>query len=162
MNAVSTKPARRLPPSEKPRYFARRVVHRLKWQAAQVQKAGYKLLELLYKTRKPGGQSTDGGRLPFKLPVWITLQRATTKYRPRTYPGRIVLFRPTGSDGYEYAHDRGWSEVARGGLEIHDIPGKHGTIFEPIFEQRHMPVVAEKLAACIRATFSNQVPSEDL
>jgi thioesterase domain-containing protein/acyl carrier protein len=151
-----------LPPSEMPRYFARRVAYRLKWEAAQVQKAGYNLLELLYKTRKPDGESTGGGPLPLKLPVWITLQRATVKYKPRAYPGRIVLFRPTASDGYEYADDRGWSEVAKGGLEIYDIPGKHGTIFEPIFEQRHMPVVAEKLAACIQATFSNQTQSEDL
>ena len=93
----------------------------------QVQKAGYNLLELFYKTRKPDGENTDGGLLPLNVPVWITLERATEKYKPRAYPGRIVLFRPTGSDGYEYADDRGWTEVAEGGLEIHDIPGKHGT-----------------------------------
>jgi amino acid adenylation domain-containing protein len=149
-----------LPPSEKLRYFARRVAYRLKWEAGKVQKAGYTLLEVLYKTRKPGGENIDGGLLPLKLPVWITLQRAMRKYKPRAYPGRIVLFRPTASDGYEYPADRGWTEVAEGGLEIHDIAGKHGTIFEPIFEQRHMPVVAEKLSACIRAAASSQALSD--
>jgi thioesterase domain-containing protein len=141
-----------LSPNEKPRYFARRVANWSKWKVAQLQKTGYKLLELLYRTRKPGGENTAGGLSPLKLPVWITLQRATNKYRPRAYPGQIVLFRPIASDGYEYADDRGWTEVAEGGLEIRDIPGKHGTIFDPIFQQRHMPVVAEKLAACIGAT----------
>src|SRR5258708_918156 len=79
-----------LPPNEKPRYFARRVAHWLKWEAAQLQKAGYNLLELLYRTRKPDGENTAGGLSPLKLRVWITLQRATKKYRPRAYPGRIV------------------------------------------------------------------------
>jgi amino acid adenylation domain-containing protein len=143
---------------DKPQYFARRVAHRLKWEAAKVQNAAYNLLELLYKTRKPDGKGTDGVPLPFKLPVWITLERATAKYKPRAYSGRIVLFRPTASDGYEYADDRGWTKVAEGGLEIHDLACKHGTIFEPVFEQRHMPMIAEKLAACIR----HRVPSENL
>jgi hypothetical protein len=58
----------------------------------------------------------------------ITLGRASVKYKPRAYPGRIVLFRAILPDGHEYADDRGWTEVAEGGLEIHDIPGKHGTM----------------------------------
>jgi hypothetical protein len=82
-----------LPPIEKPRYIARRIATRLKWEAGKVQKAGYNLLELLYKTRKPDGENTDGGLLPLKLPVWITLERVTAKYKPRAYPGRIVFFR---------------------------------------------------------------------
>jgi thioesterase domain-containing protein len=147
-----------LRPSEKPRYFARRIASRLKWDAAQVQEAGYNLLELLYKTRKPNGENNDGDRFPFKVPVWIALKRAAEKYRPRAYPGRIVLFCPTASDGYEYSYDRGWNEVAQDGLEIHNIAGKHGTIFDP----HHMPAVAEKLDAYIRAALSSQARSEDL
>jgi amino acid adenylation domain-containing protein len=149
-----------LPPSEQPRYFARRVATRLKWDVTKAQKAGYSLLELLYKIRKPDDEKSNGRTLPFRLPVWITLQRATIKYKPRAYPGRIVLFRPTTSDGYEYADDRGWTEIAEGGLEIQDIAGKHGTIFEPIYEQRQLPVVSEKLAACIREALSIHGRSE--
>ena len=115
-----------------------------------MQKARYNLLELLHKTRKPDGENGDGGPLPLELPVWITLERATAKYKPRAYPGRIVLFRAIVSDGHERADDRGWTEVAEGGLEIHDIPGKHTTIFE----QRHAAVGAEKLAACIQSELS--------
>jgi hypothetical protein len=112
-----------------------------------VQKAGYTLLDLLYKTRSPCGENIEGALLPLNVPVWITLGNATKKYKPRAYSGRIVLFCRTGFDGYEYADDRGWTEMAESGLEIHDIPGKHG-------EQRQMPAVAEKLDACIRAALA--------
>src|SRR5271165_26424 len=139
-----------LPPSEKLRYIARRIAARLKRDALKVQKARYEFLELLHKTRKPDGENTDGGLLPLELPVWITLKRATAKYKPRAYPGRIVLFRAIVPDGHEFFDDRGWTEVAEGGLEIHDTPAKHGTMFD----QRHAAVGAEKLAACIQAELS--------
>jgi thioesterase domain-containing protein len=144
-----------LPAREKRRYFARRVAERLKGERAKVQKAGYTLLDLLYKARNPGGENTDDALLPRNVPVWITLGNATKRYKPRAYSGRIVLFRPAGFDGYEYADDRGWTEVAEGDLEIHDIAGKHG-------HQRQMPMVAEKLDACIRAALSSKVPSENM
>jgi len=139
-----------LPPSEKLRYIARRIAAMLKRKAGNVQEVGWNLLELLNKTRKPDGENTDGGLLPLELPVWITLERATAKYKPRAYHGRIILFRATVSDGHEWADDRGWTEVAEGGLEVHDIPGKHATIFE----RPHVQAGAEKLAACIQAALS--------
>jgi thioesterase domain-containing protein len=77
--------------------------------------------------------------------------RATAKYKPRAYPGRIVLFRTiTPAPRYERADDLGWTEVAEGGLEIHYIPGNHTTMFE----RPHVQVGAEKLAACIQAALS--------
>jgi thioesterase domain-containing protein len=139
-----------LPTGEKLRYIARRITARLKRDAERVQKARYELLELLHKTRKPDGENADGGRLPLELPAWIALGRALVKYKPRAYPGRIVLFRAIVPDGHEIADDRGWTEVAEGGLEIHDIPAKHGTMFA----QRHAAVGAEKLAAYIQAELS--------
>ncbi len=141
-----------LPPNKKARYLALRVKERLKWEAGRLQKTGYDLLELLYTALRPATKKNHGGLTP---PVWIMLERAETKYKPRAYPGRIVLFRPTACDGYEYSPDRGWSELAEHGLEIHDIPGKHPTIFNPLFEHRHMPVIAEKLDACIRTALKN-------
>ena len=144
-----------LPAREKQRYFARRVAAKLKSEAAKAQRAGYTLLDLLYKTWNPGGENSEGALLPLNVPVWITLGNATKRYKPRAYSGRIVLFRRTGFDGYEDADDRGWTQVAEGGLEIHDIAGKHG-------EQRQMPVLAEKLDACIQAALSSKAPSEDL
>jgi aspartate racemase len=139
-----------LPPSEKRRYIARRIAAMLKRKAENVQEVGYNLLELLHKTRKPGGENAYDGILPLELRVRITLKRATAKYKPRGYPGRIVLFRAIVPEGHECADDLGWTEVAKGGLEIHDIPAKHTTIFE----QRHVQTGAEKLAACIRTALS--------
>jgi len=138
-----------LSPSEKLRYLMHRVTDRVKWEIAQLRKAIYDLIEWLYKTRKPD----DGGLVPLKLPVWIILQRAQSEYKPRIYPGRIVLFRAAVSDGYEWADDLGWTEVAEGGVEIYAIPGKHGTIFE----KRHVPVAAKKLDACIQAALNSRV-----
>jgi thioesterase domain-containing protein len=143
-----------LPAREKQRYFAARVAARLKWETLKAQKAKYTLLDLLYKARNPFGGNIDDALLPLNVPVWIALENATKKYKPRAYSGRIALFCWTGFDGYENADDRGWSEVAEG-LEIHEIAGKH-------CEQGEMKVVAEKLDACIRAALSSKAHSEDL
>ncbi len=145
--------ARALPPSDKMRYFAQRAAHRLKWEVSKLQKTGYDLKELLYKMRKPDREKANGGPLPLKIPVWLMLRRAQSAYKPRPYPGRIVLFRPITSDGREPAEDRGWTEIAEGGLEIHDVPGKHGTLFEP----RYVSSLAEKLDACIRTARNSQL-----
>jgi amino acid adenylation domain-containing protein len=139
-----------LPPSEKRRYIALRIAAMLKRKAGNVQEVTCNLLELLHKTRKPDGENAYGGLWPLEMPVRITLRRATAKYRPRGYPGRIVLLRAIAPDGHECADDRGWTEVAEGGLEIHDIPGKHTTIFE----RPHVQAGAERLAACIQAALS--------
>jgi amino acid adenylation domain-containing protein len=141
-----------LSPSEKLQYFARRAANRIKWAAAKLEKARYDLKELLYKARKPDTEKNDGDRLPLKLPVWIMLQRVTSQYHLRTYPGRIDLFRTTVYDGFEWNDDRGWTEIAGGGLQIHDIPCRHGAMVE----ERHVPVAAEKLDACIRAALISQ------
>jgi amino acid adenylation domain-containing protein len=56
---------------------------------------------------------------------------ALRQYSPRPFPGRLTLFRaleqPVGS-----VHDAqgGWGNLARGGVEVHDVPGSHGTILE--------------------------------
>ena len=120
-----------------------------------MQKVRYTLFDLLYKARNPFSGSIDSALLPLKVPVWIALEHATKNYKPRAYSGRIALFCWTGFSGYESADDRGWSEVAEGGLEIHEIAGKH-------CEQGQMMVVAEKLDACIQAALGSKAHSEDL
>jgi thioesterase domain-containing protein len=120
-----------LPLSEKRRYIARRIATELKRKGDNMQKAGSNLL-----------------KLPVASSVTDTLNRAKAKYKLRAYTGRIVLFRPIVPDPrFEPTDDLGWTEVAEGGLEIHDIPGSHLTIFQP----PHVQAGAEKLAACIQA-----------
>jgi amino acid adenylation domain-containing protein len=59
------------------------------------------------------------------------------------YPERVTLFRPMESIGF--IEDLGWSELAPGGLEIHDVPGDS----DSILEEPHIQVLAEKLRDCI-------------
>jgi thioesterase domain-containing protein/NAD(P)-dependent dehydrogenase (short-subunit alcohol dehydrogenase family)/acyl carrier protein len=60
------------------------------------------------------------------------------------YPGRVTLFRAIENLGF-IEHDLGWSELAPGGLEIHDVPGDTFSMLE----EPHIQVVAEKLRDCI-------------
>ena len=60
------------------------------------------------------------------------------------YPERVTLFRAIENMGF-IEHDLGWSELAPGGLEIHDVPGDtYSMLQEP-----HVQVLAKKLKACI-------------
>jgi thioesterase domain-containing protein len=43
-------------------------------------------------------------------------------YRPRPYPGKMVLFK---TKGLFVDPNLGWDELVTGGVDIHEIPGKH-------------------------------------
>jgi amino acid adenylation domain-containing protein len=60
------------------------------------------------------------------------------------YPDRVTLFRAIDNIGF-IEHDLGWSELAPGGLEIHDVPGDTFSMLE----EPHIQVLAEKLRDCI-------------
>jgi thioesterase domain-containing protein len=49
------------------------------------------------------------------------------KYRPQTYPGRVVLFK-TGNWSSKWRS--AWENLAAEGVEIHKISGKHTEIFD--------------------------------
>jgi aspartate racemase len=73
------------------------------------------------------------------------------------YPDRVTLFRATENMGF-IDPDLGWSELAPGGLEIHDVPGDNFNMLE----EPHVQVLAEKLRDCIdRVQADNlaQIPS---
>jgi acyl-CoA synthetase (AMP-forming)/AMP-acid ligase II len=73
--------------------------------------------------------------------VQMTNKRALFAYKLNPYPGRVTLFRAKDpNDGYEYAADNGWSALAKGGVEIHNIPGEH----EEIFAQPNVRELAKK------------------
>jgi amino acid adenylation domain-containing protein len=87
------------------------------------------------------------------LRVWTANIEAAEKYSPRMYPGRVSLFYatdwPTPS-----RHDARlcWADFAGQGLELHRIPGNHGSFrFEP-----HVRVLAEKLDLCLRRAHETQ------
>jgi len=68
------------------------------------------------------------------------------------YPDRVTLFRAIENLGF-IDHDLGWSELAPGGLEIHDVPGDSFSMLE----EPHIQVLAEKLRDCI-----DRVQGDDL
>ena len=86
------------------------------------------------------------------LADWIeAVQRANlaaqSRYRPKPYSGRVVLFHPTKrGEGWEHwtpAPDYGWGKLARGGVEAHAISGYHNKMFrEPKVER-----LAKKIGA---------------
>jgi thioesterase domain-containing protein len=69
------------------------------------------------------------------------------QYKPREYPGPVVLFRAAGR---KVAPDRdprlAWSRLATGGLEIHTVPGDDSGL---MLTEPHVRVLARELTACI-------------
>jgi thioesterase domain-containing protein len=52
---------------------------------------------------------------------------------------------PTPDDWYTRDPQYGWSKVTEAGLEIHDIPGNHGSMLK----EPQVRSLAEKLRACL-------------
>jgi thioesterase domain-containing protein len=72
--------------------------------------------------------------------------RALKSYSPKTYDGRLTLFRAHMQPFFS-SHDphKGWSRVAAGGMEVRNVPGNHlGMLQEP-----HVRVLARELSACL-------------
>jgi thioesterase domain-containing protein len=69
--------------------------------------------------------------------------RATSSYEAQPYPGRITLFRSAGRFSQIYPDDPywGWDSVAAGGVEVHEVPGRHGKMLS----ERHVRALAAQL-----------------
>jgi aspartate racemase len=72
--------------------------------------------------------------------------RATQNYGLRLYPGRITFFKASETlTGTSVDPTMGWSEWAKGGVEVHVVPGNHANLmYEP-----HVEVLARMLTACL-------------
>jgi thioesterase domain-containing protein/acyl carrier protein len=87
------------------------------------------------------------GSIPKKyIQIEDQIWKAGQKYRPTVYPGNMTLFRATNQPlGIEPDPTLGWAGLAADGIEIHDIPGHHGSIVaEP-----YVRVLAEQLNICL-------------
>jgi aspartate racemase len=72
--------------------------------------------------------------------------QAIFDYVPSPYAGKVTLFRAGKQpSGIQPDPALGWSKIAEGGLEIHEVPGYHGAI---VYEPR-VAVLAEALAAAL-------------
>jgi amino acid adenylation domain-containing protein len=82
------------------------------------------------------------------LHVRMVHERASLAYKPLPYDGRVTLFRASSRlSGYEYQPDLGWKMVARGGVEIYNIPGNH----KDLFSDENAALIAATLEQCIQA-----------
>ncbi len=86
--------------------------------------------------------------------------KALWEHRPREYPGKITLFvGDEQPEGFDITADptMGWSAWARGGVEVHRIPGKH----LDLIRRPHVDLLAERLRRCLaRADADNRSPTD--
>jgi amino acid adenylation domain-containing protein len=92
------------------------------------------------------------------LEMFRTNGRARRKYLPHVYQGSVTLFRPftqltlPTSDGTDRGeriarliHDKGWSELAVGGVKVIEVPGTHGTMVGA----PHVETLALRIRECL-------------
>ncbi|MCC6418844.1 MAG: amino acid adenylation domain-containing protein [Gemmataceae bacterium] len=82
--------------------------------------------------------------------VWLALQLATQRYRPKkAFDGKVVLFKTEEKwDWPATIHDDplyGWGQCASGGVESHSVPGGH----MEVFHDEHIHQVARDLTRSI-------------
>ena len=91
-----------------------------------------------------------GGAIPLELrDYWLTRAffRATACYRPQRYGGKLTVFRAENVHPM-LAHvgaGLGWSDLAEGGVEVHDVPGGHDTLVEEPYAAK----LAARLTECL-------------
>ena len=68
------------------------------------------------------------------------------EFVPRTYDGKIRVFRAR-RQPLDRIRDRelGWGKLALGGVDVHIVPGDHGTVLE----EANVAGLAEELKKCL-------------
>ena len=107
------------------------------------------------RSRKAAPASEENGS--HHLPAGIKklnefLNRARSEYIPHPYSGPITLFRAE-MWGDERPRDPllGWGELAKGGIDVHIVPGCHGN---QVTDPGSARVLARKLRACYMRALS--------
>jgi thioesterase domain-containing protein len=100
-----------------------------------------------------------GRPLPKALQVTQdTISQAQESYEATSYEGVICLFRAEHQPpGIFEDETLGWKELAVGGLEIHQVPGYHGSVVS----EPHVRTTAEVFRACLERA-QGAVVSRDL
>ncbi|MDZ7356795.1 MAG: amino acid adenylation domain-containing protein [candidate division KSB1 bacterium] len=79
--------------------------------------------------------------------IMRTYNDAWRNYHARPYPGKITVFRATNSHlDNLVAPDLGWAELAKGGVEVHDVPGDHISM---MVEEEQVRVLAQRISTCL-------------
>ena len=118
-----------------------RKVFRLGGFAYTWRKVSSRLLRLTYTILDRMRQRVPGFlRRPYHI-NWY----AAVHYVPRSYSGRVTLFRTAASVDDHRRSDEMWAGIARDGIEIRDIPGAH----ETLFSEPNVSCLAEQLEASL-------------
>jgi amino acid adenylation domain-containing protein len=75
-------------------------------------------------------------------PLYPLYRYPRLRYKHRSYDGKITVLANEG--WYEADPTMGWVEVARGGLDVHKIPGDHNT-----YITKNIRLVADRLRECL-------------
>jgi thioesterase domain-containing protein len=95
------------------------VRHGILWRS-RVSRAGMRPAE---QSQQPADGSLD---------VFEQALKALREYEIKPWPGRVTLFRARqGSPKVRCDASGGWGQVARGGVEIHEVPGTHMSMLDP-------------------------------
>lgn len=79
------------------------------------------------------------------------------RYSPRSYPGKVIFFQASDLSSGVFHHieppSERWRELARGGLEVYQMPGNHGAMLR----EPHVQLLAQHLQALLSQNL--QMPS---
>ena len=115
------------------------------WFEARCQKFNFFVKELKGLQRRYMRRYIDEKITELKRKMWVTKVRmnggsqnkledivvaALSSYQPRPYASKVMFFRPAiRPGGRVWDFSEGWKGLVRGGLEVHEIPGDHRSIF---------------------------------
>jgi thioesterase domain-containing protein len=82
----------------------------------------------------------------------LAFRLASYAYSPRPFPGVVTLFQSSGRPRAEILEVRTyWQQWAAGGLEAHEVPGDH----ESMFDEPQAETTARTLCACLERAQSS-------
>jgi len=84
------------------------------------------------------------------VPVEEAHERLLAQFRLQVYPGKVTLMRAIDfrrTVGTRWNPTLGWDKYATGGLEIHDVPGAHNSMFK----EPNVKVLAQTLTTILEA-----------
>jgi len=102
-----------------------------------------KLWRAIYRAYQNAGVNLPRALQNVEQFNWLAAQ----KYCPQPFDGRVTLFWASKDLRAKFDMVEGWQTLARGGVDIHEIPGTHlDMIKEP-----HVADLAKQLSACLAA-----------
>jgi amino acid adenylation domain-containing protein len=110
-----------------------------------------RLVNLRMRRRRENIASKAHLAISLHVPCAAPGQRMTDlnklcEYVPKVYPGKVTLFRARKRyAGQNSDPEMGWSGLAAGGLEIHEIPGYYQTIIR----EPRVHLLAQEVKACL-------------